>query len=157
VTTEIHLRDVRESDFAVFFELQREPESARMAGFGTKDPDASALAARWKKSRADATTVQKAIVVGEDVVGFVASFLWQGKPEVTYWIAQRHWGRGVATTALMQLLEVVRVRPIYASAAKDNVGSLRVLEKCGFRICGAGRDFAPARGEEIEEVYLQLE
>jgi RimJ/RimL family protein N-acetyltransferase len=53
-------------------------------------------------------------------------------------------------------LEVVRVRPLYARAASDNAGSLRVLEKTGFRIIGTEVSFAPARGAEIEETILQL-
>lgn len=47
-------------------------------------------------------------------------------------------------------------RPLYARAAKDNVASIRVLEKCGFRISGYERAFANARGEEIEEAILEL-
>jgi RimJ/RimL family protein N-acetyltransferase len=33
---------------------------------------------------------------------------------------------------------------------------LRVLEKCGFIRTGTNRDFANARGKEIEEVLLKL-
>jgi RimJ/RimL family protein N-acetyltransferase len=156
VTIEIELRDVVESDFQIFFEHQRDAEAARMAAFGTRDPAATDLAARWKKSRADASTTQKAIVAAGRVVGFVASFMREGKPQVTYWIARSHWGRGIATSALSQLLELLPARPIYASAAKDNAGSLRVLEKCGFTIRGSARAFANARGEEIDEVFLEL-
>jgi hypothetical protein len=35
--------------------------------------------------------------------------------------------------------------------------SLRVLEKAGFRRLGVNRDFAPGRGEEIEETILRLD
>ena len=45
----------------------------------------------------------------------------------------------------------------YARAASDNVASLRVLEKAGFRRVGVNRDFAPGRGEEIEETILRLD
>jgi RimJ/RimL family protein N-acetyltransferase len=51
---------------------------------------------------------------------------------------------------------VNRARPIYARVAKDNVASLRVLEKCGFTITGQAKGFANARGEEIEEWILEL-
>jgi hypothetical protein len=50
----------------------------------------------------------------------------------------------------------VKTRPLYARAARDNFASLRVLEKCGFWIVGYERGFACARGEEIEEVVLEL-
>ena len=68
-----------------------------------------------------------------------------------------HGGRGIASQALALFLEVVRVRPLYARAASDNVGSPRVLEKTGFRIIGTEVSFAPARGAEIEETILQLD
>ena len=34
--------------------------------------------------------------------------------------------------------------------------SIRVLEKCGFTICGHDRGIANARNEEIDEVVLVL-
>jgi RimJ/RimL family protein N-acetyltransferase len=101
---EIQLRDVTESDFPILFEHQCDPVSVRMAAFGTKDSDRDALAARWEKSLSDESTTQKAILVDHTVVGFVASFMREGQLEVTYWIARTHWGRGIATAALSQLL-----------------------------------------------------
>ena len=44
-----------------------------------------------------------------------------------------------------------------ARVAKDNLGSRRVLEKRGFAIVGEARGFANARGEEIEELVLELQ
>ena len=49
----------------------------------------------------------------------------------------------------------LKVNPIYARASKDNLASIRVLEKCGFKITGHGKGFANARGKEIEEVVLE--
>jgi RimJ/RimL family protein N-acetyltransferase len=151
----VQLRDVADSDMPAFFALQRDEDAARMAGFGTRDRDAGELASRWKRVRAEGTT-QKAVLVDGAVVGFAATFLLEGKPQVTYWIDRAHWGRGIATEALTQLLEHVTTRPLYASAARDNAASLRVLQKCGFVIQGSARAFANARGEEIEEVFLEL-
>jgi RimJ/RimL family protein N-acetyltransferase len=152
---EVQLRDVVDADWPFFFALQRDEEAARMAGFGTRDLDATELAARWKRVLAEGST-QKAILVQGEVVGFAATFPLEGKPQVTYWVARSHWGRGIATEALSQLLQHVRTRPLYASAARDNAASLRVLEKCGFVIRGSARAFASARGGEIEEVFLEL-
>src|SRR5680860_458721 len=45
--------------------------------------------------------------------------------------------------ALSLFLEVVRIRPLYARAASDNAGSLRVLGKTGFRIIDTEVSFAP--------------
>src|SRR5215203_4436908 len=68
-----------------------------------------------------------------------------------------HWGKGIATRGLAEFLtDVERTRPIQASTADDNVGSQRVLEKCGFRRVGVRRAFATSRGEELDEVLLRL-
>jgi len=34
------------------------------------------------------------------------------------------------------MLQLVVDRPIFARAATDNIGSIRVLQKCGFKIIG---------------------
>ena len=77
-------------------------------------------------------------------------------PEVTYWLGRDFWGKGVATLALAGFLEVVTERPLYGRCAADNVGSRRVLEKCGFVYVSEDRGFSNARGEEIDEVMLEL-
>jgi RimJ/RimL family protein N-acetyltransferase len=46
---------------------------------------------------------------------------------------------------------------LYARAASDNAGSLRVLEKCGFEAVGTETSFAAARNEAIEETILRLD
>jgi hypothetical protein len=42
-------------------------------------------------------------------------------------------------------------------AAADNIGSLRVLQKCGFKIIGKNKDFANGRGQDTEEYILRLD
>ena len=77
--------------------------------------------------------------------------------EVGYFIARPYWRKGIATEALTQFLELDQTRPLFARAAQDNGGSIRVLEKCGFKIIGEDRGFANARGLEIEEYILRLD
>ena len=64
---------------------------------------------------------------------------------VTYWIDRAVWGRGIASRAIALFLEVVQSRPLYARAASDNVGSLRVLHKAGFRVIGTEVSLGIAR------------
>ena len=49
-----------------------------------------------------------------------------------------------------------QVRPIYAGAAKDQPGSRRVREKCGFKSIGESKGFANAPRQEMEELLLEL-
>ena len=154
----VRLRDVEEGDLDTFFEHQQDPIANHMAAFTAKDPsDRAAFTAHWAKILSDSSVEVKTILFEGHVAGEVAKFERGGQPEVTYWIGREFWGRGIATSALSRFLGDLQVRPIYARAAKDNVASIRVLEKCGFTVCGNDRGFANARGEEIEEVILRLE
>lgn len=152
------LRDLEDGDLAVLFEQQRDPEANWMAAFISRDPsDWDAFLKHWRRVLRDPTAILKGIVRNGELVGSVGSFLWEGKPQVTYWIGKQYWGQGIATRALSKLIRHLKTRPLYASAAADNAASIRVLEKCGFTIRGSARAFAGARGREIEEVMLQLE
>ena len=91
------------------------------------------------------------------VAGSVASYGPAGELEVTYWLGRDYWGKGIATSALREFLKLVTVRPLHGRAAKDNLASLRVLAKCGFKVAGQDKGFANARGKEIEELVLKLE
>lgn len=156
---EVTLRDVAEGDLPIFFEHQRDPAANRMAAFTARDPaDPDAFAAHWRKILSDDAVTMKTIVFEGHVVGNVGKYLDKefGKPEVAYWIGKEYWGMGLATKALSKFLQNVTVRPIYGRAAKDNVASIRVMEKCGFTISGYDKGFAKARGEEIEGVILVL-
>jgi len=43
-------------------------------------------------------------------------------------------GRGVATEALSAFLCLEPIRPLHAGVAKHNGASIRVLQKCGFKL-----------------------
>jgi RimJ/RimL family protein N-acetyltransferase len=158
MTGDLFLRDVVEDDLPIFFRQQLDPEANYMAAFTAKDPgNREAFAAHWNRISADATVIIKTIVFKGQVAGHVLSYEEAGKPEVSYWLGKAYWGRGIATCALSAFLgQANKTRPIYARAAKDNIASLRVLEKCGFTITGEAKGFANARGEEVEEFMLEL-
>ena len=88
-------------------------------------------------------------------MGSVSSFVFDGETDVTYWIDRAAWGRGIASRALELLMDLVPTRPLHARAASDNAGSLRVLQKSGFKIIGTEKSFAPGRKSEIEETILR--
>ncbi len=151
------LRPVYESDLDALFRQQSDPESVRMAAFTPEDPeDRQRFDAHMVRVMGSPEITLRAITWKGDLVGSISSFVVEGRTEVTYWVDRAVWGRGIASEALALFLEIVRIRPLYARAASDNVGSLRVLEKTGFRIIDTEVSFAPARGSEIEETILQL-
>jgi RimJ/RimL family protein N-acetyltransferase len=155
----IALRAIRPEDLPTLFEHQRDPVAVQMAAFTVKDPtDWAAFSAHWTRILADPTVTMRAVLSDGCVVGSVGSFVDKdsGHTEVTYWIGRGFWGQGLATRALSLFLEQMKLRPIYARAAQDNVASLRVLEKCGFRRIGTARGWANARSGETDEVIMEL-
>lgn len=155
---EVILRDVVDDDVDLFFDHQRDPKANFMAAFTAPNPnDRTAFEAHFRRIRADQANVNKAILWNGDVVGSAASFMIGHRREVCYWIARERWGNGIATRALLALLKEIDVRPLYAGAAKDNAASIRVLEKCGFRLETETRGYSNARGEEIDEVVMRLD
>ena len=157
-TSSIVLREVMMSDLPIFFDQQLDSEANWMAAFTRKDPaDRDAFLAHWTKILEDEANTIQTILFNGRVAGSVSSYVDEDEHlEVTYWIGKPYWSKGIATCALSAFLEHRKVRPLYARAAKDNVGSLRVLEKCGFTRIGEDKGFANARGEEVEEFLLRL-
>lgn len=154
----VRLREVRDDDLDVFFRHLQDPVAVHQAAFTGPDPsDRVAFDAKWARIRRDPRVTVRTVCLGERVAGHVASFVVDGRLEVTYWIERALWGRGLATAALGQLLDLVVDRPVGARVAGDNRASVRVLEKCGFRRVGTARGFAPARGEEIDELVFRLD
>ena len=159
-TRDVKLRDVVEADVPIFFEQQLDPEANRMAAFTAKDPaDRAAFMAKWSRILRDESGSVKTVLYGGDVAGRV--MLWRDDeldaPEVSYWIARRYWGNGIATAALTAFLAELNHRPLYGRAAADNVGSIRVLEKCGFVPVARGGGFSNARGEDVVELVFRLD
>jgi len=155
---DVILRETRASDFPVLFEQQSDPEARTMAAFTEeRPPDRETFIARQLANISNPSNIMRTILVDGQVAGDVFSYLDDGHREVGYWLGKAFWGRGVATRALEQFLAVVTTRPLYARAAKDNPGSLRVLEKCGFTLVGSDWAYANARGMEIEEALLRLD
>jgi RimJ/RimL family protein N-acetyltransferase len=154
----VALRPVQDGDLDALFEQMRDPEGVRMAAFTPEDPDdRKAFDAHMARVRNAPDITMRAITCDGRLAGSIASFPDGGQTEVTYWIDRAAWGKGIATRALALLLELVPARPLYARAASDNGGSLRVLQKCGFKATGTEKSFAAGRNQDIEETILRLD
>jgi RimJ/RimL family protein N-acetyltransferase len=155
------LREVQASDLEVFFSQQLDEQANWMAAFAAADPgDRVAFETKWQRILADEETIDRTIVSDGHVAGYISC--WHdptlAHPEVTYWLGREFWGRGIATQALKSFLAgPCRQRPLYGRTASDNVGSRRVLERCGFVRVGSDRGYAAARGGEVDELLLVLE
>lgn len=146
----VTLRDVSEEDLGLFYEHQRDPVAARMAAFPSRERDA--FMTHWRTKVLRPENLNRTILLDGRPAGYISSWEQEAKRLVGYWIGREHWGKGIATQALTAFLALEATRPLHAFVAEHNVGSIRVLEKCGFRTV------APPQVHEdgVAEVLLRL-
>ena len=147
------LRDVVDDDIPIFFEQQNDPEAIEMAAFPPREWEA--FAAHWAKIRADESCVTRTIVSDGEVVGNIGSWLRDDKRYVGYWLGREFWGKGLATRALEELVLELE-RPLFAEVSTANIGSIRVLEKCGFTVSERTVEHDETVGAEIELLVMKL-
>ena len=147
----VELRPVTSDDVEAFFLDQSDPEASAMATLPARDVDAHR--AHWARILADPNCTTWAVEADGQLAGNVVSWSAEGTRLVGYWITKRLWGRGIATAALRRFLAIETTRPLHAHVATTNLGSIRVLEKCGF---DATAD-PPVLGDDgVEEIVMVL-
>jgi RimJ/RimL family protein N-acetyltransferase len=140
------LREMTLDDLPILFEHQRDPVADEMAVFAARDWDA--FVAHDAKIRSDPTLIRRTVSVDDEVVGWIGCF-GDEQREVGYWYDRAVWGRGIATAALAAFLDDVTERPLFAHVAVGNLGSAKVLERCGFVEVERG-------ATDVEEIAYRL-
>jgi RimJ/RimL family protein N-acetyltransferase len=152
--TGIRLRPVAASDLDTFFEHQRDPVALRAGTLMSRDR--SEFDTRWARILADPHGILRTVESEGAVVGYVSSFVREGLREVAYWYGREHWGKGIATAALRELLDEVHDRPLFARVTVDHTASRRVLEKVG-SLVETREPTVEDSGDGVEEFLLRLD
>src|SRR5471030_2237949 len=95
--------------------------------------------ARIMSKETNETGILNTILADDTVAGNVVYWESAGEPNIGYWLGKTHWGKGIASAALAPFLTKIEARPVYAHVAKHNFASIRVLQKCGFRLAREDR------------------
>lgn len=141
-TRRLRARRWRDSDLGPLLRVYGDLDAMRWVGDGAAlTPDD---ASRWLEvtyanyaARGYGMYALESAATGE-VIGFMGIVHpgGQAEPEVKYALAREQWGAGLATEALMALLEyasaVLGLTHLIATTAPENAASHRVLLKCGF-------------------------
>lgn len=77
--------------------------------------------------------------------------------EIGYWVAEAHWGRGIATAALVAATALAferhaELRRLFALPFAGNHASVRVLEKAGYQLEGRLHESAIKDGVVIDQL-----
>jgi len=154
----ITLRPFADSDLDAVFSWESDPRAVEMAAFTRADPsDRSAFDAHYERVRGNPSNTLLAIEDDGELVGTIGSFTLHGDREVTYWISPARWGRGIASQALLALLELESTRPLFGRVASHNAASAKVLARAGFVEVGSDTGFAPGVGAEVVERIYRLD
>ena len=84
----------------------------------------------------------KGIYIGDEPIGAIGLHplddVFRKNIELGYWIAEPYWGKGIMTRAIQQTVDYAfthfDVTRIFARPFGRNIGSIKVLEKCGFKL-----------------------
>jgi len=154
------LRPLEHGDIAAVYALQHDPKGAALAGVQGEFVSEEIFEKNMKAliSEGEDAAFMFAIMDADDMAGYIICHLGASRKwQVSYWLDQRFWGRGIATSAFRQLLERMPAsilnQHLYAAVIEGNVASVRLLEKFGFTAFKQ-RDFLSAAHGEMKQNTL---
>lgn len=132
MSDDVRLREVQETDLELFFEHEHDPETVRRSKFVPRERER--FMTHWAtRVLGDPTVLVRTVTVNGEVAGNVVSWSEEERRFIGYVFARKYWGRGIGTRAVTLHLLQERTRPLYADPFSGNLGSVRLLERCGFR------------------------
>lgn len=154
----ILLKRTTQQDLETLFLFQTDPDGIQMAAFTSNNPaDKVAYLEKWSEIVENPKIRMQTIWKESQIVGSIIHFDMDNETNVSYWIDKEFWGQGIATQAFREFVDGSTKRPLFGRVAFDNIGSQKVLEKCGFERIGKATEFANARQMKIEEFIYKLE
>lgn len=93
------------------------------------------------------------------LVGLVGVRDLGGVPEIGWWLGRPFWGRGLMSEAVEAVLDHVFARGVelvVAGAFEQNLPSLRIQQKMGFKITGGGKKHCLALGQDLPHLATML-
>jgi ribosomal-protein-alanine N-acetyltransferase len=167
LTPRITLREFRESDFALFRELEAYPETYR---FESAHPDTAQTRAYLEKAQSDVLQTPRtryrfavSIRPADEVRGRVTLSLMNAfirEWEIGWAIHPDEWGKGFAVESSRRLLDFafsdLCAHRVVAFSHAQNTASLRVMKKLGMQQDGHLRETRLWRGSWSDEVIFSI-
>ncbi|HLG13655.1 MAG TPA: GNAT family N-acetyltransferase [Blastocatellia bacterium] len=128
-------------------------------------PYTMADAKSWIETASTASPVTSfAIEVDGEAVGGIGFTLrddvFRVSAEIGYWLGEEYWGRGIATEAVRAMTDYVfanyDIHRVWAGVFEWNPGSMRVLEKAGFKFEGRMKKSVIKEGQIIDEMIYAI-
>jgi ribosomal-protein-alanine N-acetyltransferase len=112
----------------------------------------------WANLHVSGRSIYWAIVNDDNkligMCGFNAWNKYHKRAEVSYDLSYDYWGKGVMSSALQAITDYafskLQVKRVQATVAHNNPGSIKVLEKCGYKREGLLIKFGVLNGESTD-------
>jgi [ribosomal protein S5]-alanine N-acetyltransferase len=143
-TNRLIIREYALDDFEHLYSVCSDPDLMQYCGDG--NVLSAELTKKWievsinnykTKGVGNSAIIDK--ISGEYIgyVGIVASEMLPGEMELIYVLKKKYWGLGIAAEASQSLLDYcftnTNYQTIYATIATENLNSIKVIEKLGFK------------------------
>lgn len=81
--------------------------------------------------------------------------------EIGYWLSEKYWGKGIMSEAVKELVDFSFIQThflrLFATIFHNNIASMRVLEKCGFKFEAIHKHTVMKEGKLLDEhLYAML-
>lgn len=160
-TKRLRLRELRAGDAEAVMALFGDPRILRFLNQPPTDTPEKALGLiDWLNGHyVRQEAVQWAITLhGDDrMLGVCGTYAWDRenrRVDIGYHILHEHWGRGYATEAARAVIDwcfaQLDVHRIQADCTAGNIGSERVMLKCGFQLEGIWRESCWEHGRFVD-------
>jgi len=158
------LRDFIIKDIEVIVQLANNTNVSRYLTSRFPQPYTS-KDAEWWVNIGSKVGISKAIEVNGKIGGVIGvtagEYEHSRAAEVGFWLGEQYWGMGVATRAVEKMTEIIfestEIVRLFAPVFSPNVGSMKVLKKCGYRLEGVFKNAAFKHEEFLDEhVFAKL-
>lgn len=163
IGNKIILEVMKKKDAKAFFENIKDPEISEYSG--------PYYATSFKKAKKYIKKCEKRIIMKENYclgiyskvnqeflgsIGLINVDYKNKNAEIGSWIGKKFWGRGFMTEATKLIISYgfkeLHLHRIYASVHEKNIGSKRVMEKCGFKEEGKTKESVFSNGKYFDEI-----
>ena len=142
----LRFRTFKPKDAKRLFEIYSNKEAMKFRGSKSMNSmtDAQLFVKNQRLNSSDHITIRKGIVLksSDELIGSVMFRYWNKKEnecEIGYSLDANFWGRGLGLETLKLLLSVLSLKTtintVIAWSHKENIGSIKILEKNGFQLC----------------------
>lgn len=154
----IHIRFLEKRDFLIVQTIYAEGIATGIATFETKIPDWQTWNKKYIESCRIVAQVEDRVVAFAVLSQVSKRLVYKGVAEVSVYVANDFKGKGIGETLLRKLISESEKQGFWTLQAgifSENKASIKLHEKCGFRIVGIRERIGQLNGKWYDNHFLE--